>query len=144
MKIVIINGPNLNFLNKRNHQIYGGFDLPKIEELITKEFDQIKIEFFQSDDEGTIIDKIHHAPNYFDGLIINPGGFSHSSIAIRDALEICTIPKVEVHLSNISSRETFRRTSITASVCDGYISGLKHISYLSAVYTIIRLKLERS
>lgn len=144
MNIIIINGPNLNLLNKRNHQVYGDLDLHKIEEFLSTEFPQVKFEFFQSNDENKIIYKIHNAPEYFDGLIINPGGFSHSSIAIRDALEIANIPKVEVHLSNISSREDFRKTSLTASVCDGYISGFKHLSYLIAVYTILKIKQERS
>lgn len=144
MKILVLSGPNLNMINKRNHQFYGNYDLESIETYISDRFSQITFEFFQTNDENILINRVHSAPDHFNGLIINPGGFSHSSIALRDALEICSIPKIEVHLSNIASRESFRRYSLTASVCDGYISGFKHISYLSAVYSIIEIIIERS
>lgn len=144
MNIIIINGPNLNLLSRRNKSHYGDLSLNDIINLVKSHFPDITFDFFQSNSEFEIIEKIQHAPNSHDGLIINPGGFSHSSIAIRDALEICNIPKIEVHLSNLSLRENFRKTSITASVCDGYISGFKHISYITAVYTLSKIITEKA
>ncbi len=144
MKIVIINGPNLNLLSRRNKSHYGNLSLYDIINQVKSHFPDVTFEIFQSNSEFEIIEKIQHAPDSHDGLIINPGGFSHSSITIRDALEICNIPKIEVHLSNLSSRENFRKTSITASVCDGYISGFKHISYITAAYTLLKIITERT
>jgi 3-dehydroquinate dehydratase-2 len=138
MKILIINGPNLNLLHIRDETFYGGLSLEQINEIIKKEFSTIQFEFFQSNDEGAIINKIQSAQD-FDGLIINPGGYAHTSVSIKDALELLNIPKIEVHLSNLSKRESFRQELLTASSCDGFISGLKHFSYLAAVYLIIRI-----
>lgn len=138
MKILIINGPNLNLLNLRDQSLYGSLNLDEINNLIKQEFKEIEFEFFQANDEGSIINKIQSAFSS-DGLIINPGGFAHSSVAIRDSLELLNIPKIEVHLSNLSSRENFRQNLITASSCDGYISGLKHFGYLAAVYSILKI-----
>ncbi|KUG25690.1 3-dehydroquinate dehydratase ii [hydrocarbon metagenome] len=138
MKILVLNGPNLNMLGKREVDQYGTFNLIDIENELKKEFN-FTFEFFQSNHEGELIDKIQSAPNYFDGLVINPGGYSHTSVAIRDALSICKIPKVEVHISNLARREDFRQRLLTASVCDGYISGFKIKSYIAAVYLISKL-----
>lgn len=139
MKIIVINGPNLNLIKRRNSNSYGDNDLAEIRSLLEKEFPAITIDFFQSNTEDEIISLVQSAPDSYDALIINPGGFSHTSVALRDALEICNIPKIEVHLSNISSRENFRRFSLTASVCDGYISGFKQQSYMAALYIIKKL-----
>ncbi len=136
MKILVINGPNLNLLNNRNNETYGTFSLEQIEVKLINEFPQDQFEFFQSNHEGELITKIQNAADTFDGLIINPGGYSHTSVAIKDALEICTIPKIEVHLSNLPARENFRHTMLTASSCDGYISGFREKSYLGAVYLL--------
>jgi 3-dehydroquinate dehydratase-2 len=139
MKFLIINGPNLNLLDKRPSHIYGSLSLEEIEKIIIKEFSSHKFEFFQSNHEGKLIDKIQHASKLFDGLIINPGGFAHTSVAIKDALDICSIPKIEVHISNLASRENFRHLMLTASSCDGYISGFKEKSYLAAVFLLEKL-----
>jgi len=138
MKILIINGPNLNLLGFRDTSIYGELTLDDINKSIIKEFPEIEFEFFHSNIEGMIIEKLQNAQG-IDGLIINPGGYSHTSVAIKDALELIKIPKIEVHLSNLSQRETYRQNLITASSCDGYISGLKHFGYIVAVYAIIKL-----
>lgn len=138
MKILVLNGPNLNMLGKREEERYGTFDLIDIENELKKEFN-FTFEFFQSNHEGELIDKIQSAPNYFNGLIINPGGYSHTSVAIKDALKICKIPKIEVHISNLADREDFRQRLLTASVCDGYVSGFKINSYLGAVYLLTKL-----
>lgn len=139
MKILVINGPNLNLLKLRNPDYYGATDLNSIQEIIKNKFPDIEFVFFQSHDESTIVKSINEASSKFDGLIINPGGYSHTSVAIRDALEICKIPKVEVHLSNIQARENFRNKSITASVCDGYISGFKYYSYILGIFALLNL-----
>ena len=139
MKLLIINGPNLNLLSKRNKDEYGSKDLNEIEVLIQKEFKEIEFEFFQSNLEGEIVTKIQKADKEFSGLIINPGGYSHTSVAIHDALELCKIPKIEVHLSHLANREEFRQNLITAKKTNGYISGFNENSYLAAVYLMIKL-----
>ena len=139
MKVLVLNGPNLNLLDQRSDKHYGSLSLDKIESLLRMEFPNHQFEFFQSNHEGELIDKIQSASNSFNGLIINPGGFSHTSVAIRDALEICSIPKVEVHISNLATRETFRHTMLTASSCDGYISGFREKSYLAALYLLEKI-----
>jgi 3-dehydroquinate dehydratase-2 len=139
MKILVINGPNLNLLGKRNQTHYGDLTLEKIEELVKKEFKNIEFNFFQSNLEGEIVEKIQSAGNGVDAIIINPGGYAHSSVAIRDALEIQKMPKIEVHLSHLVNRENFRQNLITASGCNGYISGFKENGYLSAVYLIKKI-----
>ena len=142
MKVLIINGPNLNMLEKRNQNNYGSLSLALISQALEDEFPKIDFTFVQSNSENEMINHIQNA-NTFDGVIINPGGYSHSSIALRDALEILKIPKIEVHLSNLSSREDFRTNLITASRVDGYISGFHEISYFAAVYSITKMILKR-
>lgn len=139
MKILILNGPNLNLLSKRSKEEYGIKDLQQIEELVKKEFPEIDFIFYQSNLEGELVTKVQDADNHFDGLIINPGGYSHTSVAIHDALELCKIPKIEVHLSHLARRENFRQTLITAKKTNGYISGFSENSYLAAVYLIKKI-----
>lgn len=137
-KILIINGPNLNVLHLRNKEIYGNFSLDKITQDcqdLAREI-QAEVVFFQSNNEGEIIDAIHQAINKFAGIIINPAGFTHSSVAIRDALEIFTGKKIEIHLSNIYKREEFRHHSYVSGVVDGVISGLGAQVYSLALLAI--------
>ncbi len=136
MKILVINGPNLNLLGARDASHYGKLSIQSIEKLLKKEFPGIIFTFFQSNIEGEIIDEIQKAGASFNGVIINPGGYAHTSVAIRDALDECKLPKIEVHLSHLVNRENFRQTLITAGSCDGYISGFKEDSYCAAVYLI--------
>jgi len=140
MKILVINGPNLNMLGARDKTHYGNYDLNDIENLLNKEFSTDKFEFRHSNSEGEIINLIQDAPNYFDGILINPGGYAHTSVAIRDSLELCPLPKIEVHLSNLSTRDNYRQVLITASVCDGYISGFREKSYLGGVYLLKKIQ----
>jgi 3-dehydroquinate dehydratase-2 len=126
-------------LGKRDVKLYGDLSLEKIEKLLTKEFENFSFTFFQSNSEGDLVDKIQDAGNNFDGIIINPGGYAHTSVAIHDALEECTLPKIEVHLSHLAKREKFRQNLITASGCDGYISGFKEHSYLAGIYLLQKL-----
>ncbi len=139
MKLLVINGPNLDKLGNRESDHYGLHSLSELNNLIESEFPGVEFDFFQSNQEGDIVNKIHEAADSFNGILINPGGYAHTSVAIHDALGLCGLPKVEVHLSNIHSREDFRQKSITASKCDGYISGLREISYLAGVFSLIKI-----
>ena len=138
MKILVINGPNLNLLGDREKENYGETTLETINEelrILAKELN-VEVDFFQSNTEGEIVDKIQAAKGVFDGIIINPAAYTHTSIALRDAILAVKIPAVEVHLSNIHSREEFRKTSFTAPVCVGQIAGFKKDSYLLALRAI--------
>jgi len=139
MKILVLNGPNLNQIAQRDSKQYGSLDLEGIESLIIKEFPSHSIKFYQSNIEGELINQIQKAQQNYDGIIINPGGYSHTSVALKDALEMCQLPKIEVHLSNLSTRENFRQNLLTASSCDGYISGFKENSYTAAVYILEKI-----
>lgn len=141
MNITIINGPNLNNLGRRDPEIYGKMTLTEINKKLAAEFPEDKLEFFQSNIEGEIINKIQSITS--DGLVINPGGYAHTSVAIRDALAEIIIPKVEVHLSNLSTREDYRQDLITTAGCDGYISGFKEKGYYAAIYLIKKINKER-
>ncbi|WP_297635456.1 type II 3-dehydroquinate dehydratase [uncultured Clostridium sp.] len=139
MKIMVINGPNLNMLGIREKNIYGGENLKAIEDLVQKEGDERghELEFFQSNSEGEIIDCLHRAYfDKFDGVIINPGAYTHYSYAIHDAIKAIQIKTVEVHLSNIHGREEFRKKSVTASACIGQISGFGKTGYLLGMYAL--------
>ena len=135
LKILIIHGPNLNLLGIRERSVYGDTDLETINGEAVKHGAGCgyEVEAFQSNSEGDIIDAIHNAPATYAGVVINPGAFTHTSIAIRDALAAVDIPFVEVHLSNIHSREEFRRISVTAPMCAGQISGFGPASYILGI-----------
>jgi len=136
MKIKIINGPNLNLLGTRETEIYGNKSLAYLEEYLVSRNPHISFTFFQSNLEGDIIDHIHQCIKDATPLIINPGGYSHTSVAIHDALLALKSPKIEVHISNIHQREPFRHHSITAEACDGVIAGLGLEGYVLAVQAI--------
>lgn len=139
MRILIINGPNLNLLGKRDAAHYGTLNLDEIEEKLKEEFPDITIEFFQSNIEGEIVNSIQSSENYFDAIIINPAGYSHTSVAIQDALETVIIPKIEVHLSHVIKRDEYRQIFITARSCDGFIAGFKDEGYSAAIYLIKKM-----
>jgi len=132
MKILIIHGPNLNMLGKREPEIYGNAKLDDINKQLKKEARKLKtdVDFFQSNSEGDIVSKIQHALNNFDGIIINPGAYTHTSIAIRDSILSVGLPVIEVHISNIYKREDFRQKSFISGVSVGVISGLGINSYI--------------
>ncbi len=134
-KVFVIHGPNLNLLGKREPEIYGGSPLDEINQRISGEAEGIgiKCEFFQSNIEGELVDMVQRSDKKADGVIINPAGYSHTSVALLDALKTIDIPRVEVHLSNIFACKEFRRTSLTASGCTGSISGLGVEGYLLAL-----------
>jgi len=131
MKIVVIQGPNLNMLGVREKNIYGSMKLEDIHQQMKTfaEQNRIDIEFFQSNLEGEIVDRIQECLGDADGIIINPAAYTHTSIAIRDAISAVQIPTIEVHLSNIHQREEFRHTSLTAPVCTGQITGMGPFGY---------------
>ena len=139
MKILVINGPNLNMLPMRDKSKYSFLSIEQIIKLLEKEFPTIFFSSFQSNLEGELVSKIQDADKEYQGLIINPGGYSHTSIAIMDALEICKIPKIEVHLSHLANREEYRQNLLTAKSTNGYISGFKENSYLAAAYLLTKL-----
>ena len=134
-KIMIVNGPNMNMLGIREPDIYGRTGLAQIEERIAKEAEAlgVSVEFFQSNSEGALIDCIHSCYGKMDGIVINPGAYTHYSYALHDALEAVSLPAVEVHLSNIHKRGEFRLRSVTASACIGQICGLGAEGYLLAL-----------
>lgn len=136
LRILVINGPNLNRLGLREPDIYGRFTLVDLEEILRKEGEilGLDIDFFQSNSEGAIIDAIQQARDKYDGLIINPGAYTHYSIAIRDAIVGEGIPTVEVHISNIYKREDFRHHSFIAPVAIGQITGFGIYGYILALY----------
>lgn len=140
--ICIINGPNLNNISKREQEYYGGKDFKEILEKLKLEFPQLNFEYFQSDIEGEICKKIINLDEKISGLIINPGAFTHNSVSIRDSLSLLKIPVIEVHLSNISNRENFRKINLTTSKTMGYISGFKQHSYFAACYLMIKYLFE--
>ncbi|MBO6621919.1 MAG: 3-dehydroquinate dehydratase [Balneola sp.] len=140
MKILIINGPNLNLLGTRDTGIYGTGTLEELQGYISKTFEEHKISFFQSNLEGEIIDKLQEAMvDGTQGLVTNLGAYTHTSVALRDALEPINFPKVEVHISNIHARETFREKSLTGEVMDGIITGFGKHSYILGVQAIEHL-----
>ena len=134
-KILIINGPNLNLLGEREQSQYGKNTLNDIQNKCSKLSEETndKIEFFQSNIEGEIVNKIQQVRNEFHGVIINAGGFTHTSVSIRDALEILKIPIIEVHISNIYKREEFRQKSLLSGVVTGGIFGLGTECYILAI-----------
>jgi len=143
-KVLIINGPNLNLLGVREKDVYGSETLQDIARRVNEEAGKLNIEidFVQSNHEGEIIDKIHDARGSYDVIIINPGAYTHYSIAIRDAIKAVDIPAIEVHLSNIHSREEFRSKSLIAPVCVGQISGFGGDSYLVALHPASMIKIK--
>ncbi len=138
MKILVLHGPNLNLLGTREPEIYGKLSFAQINNAISALADELGIEvaIFQSNSEGALIDKIHSAIGSIDGILINPAAYTHTSVAIRDALSAAALPVVEVHLSNIHSREEFRAKSFIAPVALGQISGFGLDSYLLGLKAI--------
>lgn len=133
MKIIIINGPNLNLLGKREPEIYGSRSFEDYFETLKAEFPTVSLEYFQSNHEGHIIDKIHEVGFSYDGIILNAGGLTHTSVALADALGGVKTPTVEVHISNIHAREEFRKHSYISPKAQGAIFGLGLPGYKLAI-----------
>ncbi len=138
MKLCIINGPNLNLLGKREPEIYGSASFEDyLKELSTK-FPEIQIDYYQSNVEGEIINKIHEVGFDYDGIILNAGAYTHTSVAIADAIKAINCPTIEVHISNVLSREEFRHTSMIGPYVKGMISGFGLDSYRLAILSFIK------
>ena len=140
MNLIIINGPNLNLLGIREKEIYGDESFESYYETLQKKFKNININYYQSNHEGELIEKIQEVGFSYDGIIINAGGFTHTSVALRDAVSSVTSPTIEVHISNILSREDFRKKSYLSDVCSGIISGLGLLGYEAAIKYFIDSK----
>lgn len=140
MNIIIINGPNLNLLGKREPEKYGSMSFEDYLPSIRNRYPDISFEYFQSNVEGEIINEIHRAGFSADGIILNAGGYTHTSVAIADAIAAVKAPVIEVHLTNIAAREEFRHTSIIGRSCAGSISGFGMDSYRLGVEAVIELK----
>ena len=141
MKLLIINGPNLNLIGRREVDVYGKENLDQIINWVSNNIKSSKVDliWFQSNSEGEIIDKLHWAmDNKIEGVIINPGAYTHYSYAIRDAISSIEIPTIEVHLSNIDERENFRKTSVIKEVCKKQIKGKGKEGYLEAVKVLCK------
>ncbi|AKT90169.1 3-dehydroquinate dehydratase [Campylobacter ureolyticus RIGS 9880] len=141
MKVVIIQGPNINMLGKREPNVYGVMTMEEIHKQMKVVADQnnVDIEFFQSNLEGEIIDKIQECLGDADGIIINPAGYSHTSVAIRDAIAAVNLPTIEVHISNIARREEFRQKSLISAVTAGQVIGFGPIGYHLAMIAMLQI-----
>jgi 3-dehydroquinate dehydratase-2 len=139
MKILVLNGPNLNLLGTREPDIYGTLSLDDIVARLKKRASGlgVQIDAFQTNDEGALVSRIGETIGKYEGIIMNPAAYTHTSVALRDALQACKVPCVEVHLSNIHAREDFRRTSMTAAACIGQISGFGATSYILALEALV-------
>jgi 3-dehydroquinate dehydratase II len=141
MQILIINGPNLNLLGKREPEIYGSQTFEDYLEIIRKQFSEITIDYFQSNIEGEIIDILHQANLKYDGVVLNAAAYTHTSVAIADAISGIKTPVVEVHISNIFKRESFRHHSFISPYCAGSISGFGIDSYRLGILSFIKPEL---
>ncbi|MCD7971150.1 MAG: type II 3-dehydroquinate dehydratase [Candidatus Azobacteroides sp.] len=137
MKIQIINGPNLNLLGKREPGIYGNLSFDNYYEQLKKSYPDVEFDYFQSNTEGLLIDKLHEVGFSFSGIILNAGAYTHTSVALGDAIRAINTPVIEVHISNVHNRESYRHVSMIASACLGTISGFGMNSYRLAVEALI-------
>jgi 3-dehydroquinate dehydratase-2 len=137
MRLLLINGPNLNNIGIREPKIYGNVGFSDYFQELCVEFNSEKLEYFHSHSESEIVNKIHHAQNSFDGIVLNAGAYSHTSVAIRDAVSAISIPVVLVHISNVYLRESFRFNNIVAPVCKGVITGFGLDSYRLAIISLL-------
>lgn len=137
MKILIINGPNLNLLGVREKGIYGDSSFESYYQTLKARYPQVEFDYFQSNHEGTLIDEIHRQGFDVDGIVLNAGAYTHTSIAIADAIRAVKSPVVEVHISNVHSRESYRHVSMIAPACKGVIAGFGLDSYRLAVEALL-------
>jgi 3-dehydroquinate dehydratase-2 len=137
MKILIINGPNLNKLGSREPEIYGSGTFEDYLKILQKKYPEVQFEYFQSNVEGEIINRLHSADGGYQGVIMNPGGYSHTSVSIADAVAAIKVAVIEVHISNIFAREQYRHVSITAAKCIGSVTGLGLQGYELATMALL-------
>ncbi len=137
MRLLILNGPNLNLLGRREPEIYGSDSMETLLEGLRKDFPEVEIDYAQSNHEGDLIDKIHEVGFSYDGIAFNAGAYTHTSVALHDAIKAVPCPVVEVHISNVHTREAFRRTSMISPACCGVICGFGLDSYRLAIEALI-------
>jgi 3-dehydroquinate dehydratase-2 len=137
-KILVVNGPNLNLLGEREPEVYGAQTLSELNRWLSDQVSEVDLAFFQSNHEGAIIDYLHEHRHSSNGLVTNPGGLTHYSVALRDAIVGCQLVAVEVHISDIHNREAFRRVSMIKDVCIEQISGQGSAGYLTAIKLLIK------
>ncbi|MEI6864473.1 type II 3-dehydroquinate dehydratase [Flavicella sp.] len=137
MKILVLNGPNLNLLGKREPEIYGSASFEDCFSGLKEKFDTVELEYFQSNYEGALIDKLHEVGFSYDGIVLNAGAYTHTSVAIADAIKGIKTPVVEVHISNVHQREEFRHKSFLSAVCTGVILGFGLKSYELAIQSFV-------
>jgi 3-dehydroquinate dehydratase-2 len=140
MKIQLINGPNLNLLGQREPSVYGTQDFQQYFEELKKQFPTVELHYYQSNIEGKLINKLHETGFSFDGIVLNAGAYTHTSVAIHDAIAAIKTPVIEVHISNIYAREEFRHKSLITSKCKGLIAGLGFEGYNLAIQFILNSK----
>lgn len=140
MKILLINGANLNMLGIREPEKYGGKSLKEIEDAVIQKGKAlgVEVDVYQSNIEGEIVEKIQHALGVYDGILINAGGYTHTSVVIRDAIAAVKIPTIEVHMTNIHAREEFRHTSLISGVCKAIVAGFGEDSYILALEGLVK------
>ena len=137
MKVLIIDGPNLNLTGRRERDIYGNIPIEEFLAMLRTEFHRTEIDYFQSNIEGELIDALQRADGRYDGVVLNAGGYTHTSVAIRDAISAIAVPVVEVHISSLAGREEFRHTSLIAPVCRGSIMGFGLDSYRLGILSLV-------
>lgn len=139
MRILVLHGPNLNLLGERRPDVYGPASLDDVDAMLREAAGASghEVECAQSNHEGELIDRLHAARDVFDGVLLNPGGLTHTSVALRDAVEACGLPVVEVHLSNVFAREPFRSSSLLSGVCRGGVWGFGPHSYAAALHALL-------
>lgn len=137
MHVLILNGPNLNLLGTREPQHYGKTSFENYLDKLRQKFPSVEITYQQSNHEGVLIDWLQDAPDYADGVIFNAGAYTHTSIALKDAIQAIATPVIEVHISNILAREGFRQTSYLAPVCNGTVTGFGLVGYELALQSIV-------
>jgi len=142
MKILFLNGPNLNLLGQRQPEIYGKTTLAEIEERVRSKAKELgaAVDFRQSNHEGELVTWIQQAKGQFDAIVLNPAGYTYTSVAMRDAISAVEVPAIEIHLSNVHAREEFRKNTVIAAVCRGQISGFGAESYILGLYGALSIK----
>ena len=137
MKLLVLNGPNLNLQGRRDRSVYGAETFEEFIPRLRAQYSSVEIDYAQSNIEGELIDALHKADGVYDGVLFNAGGYTHTSVALRDAIDAVAVPVIEIHISNVSAREEFRQTSLIGATCIGTIAGFGLDSYRLGVEALL-------